>query len=61
MLAAEQNYRKAAETLSKALGVSISHETIHQDVQVAGEHLKKWDKAQPSRAASLAGKGTGAC
>jgi hypothetical protein len=44
MLAAEQTYRKAAETLSQALGVSISHETIHQDVQVAGEHLKKWDK-----------------
>lgn len=43
MLAAEQTYRKAAETLSQALGVSISHETIHQDVQVAGEHLKKWD------------------
>ena len=35
MLAAEQTYRKAAETLSQALGVSISHETIHQDVQVA--------------------------
>lgn len=43
MLAAEQTYRKAAETLSQALGVSISHETIHQDVQVAGEHLKRWD------------------
>lgn len=43
MLAAEQTYRKAAETLREALGVSISHETIHQDVQVAGEHLKKWD------------------
>ncbi|MEW6274938.1 MAG: ISLre2 family transposase [Bacillota bacterium] len=43
LLAAEQTYRKAAETLATALGVSISHETIHQDVQVAGEHLKKWD------------------
>jgi len=43
MLAAEQTYRKAKETLKTALGVSISHETIHQDVQVAGEHLKKWD------------------
>lgn len=42
MLAAEQTYRKAAETL-ELLGISISHETIHQDVQVAGEHLKKWD------------------
>lgn len=43
LLAAEQTYRKAAETLATALGVSISHETIHQDVQVAGEHLKKRD------------------
>jgi len=43
MLAAEQTYRKAKETLESALGVSISHETIHQDVQVAGEHIKKWD------------------
>jgi len=38
MLAAEQTYRKAKETLK-----TISHETIHQDVQVAGEHIKKWD------------------
>lgn len=43
MLAAEQTYRKAKETLKTALEVSVSHETIHQDVQVAGEHLKKWD------------------
>ena len=43
LLAAEQTYRKAAETLD-FLGISISHETIHRDVQVAGEHLKKWDK-----------------
>jgi hypothetical protein len=43
MLAAEQTYRKAKETLETALGVRVSHETIHQDVQVAGEHLKKWD------------------
>jgi hypothetical protein len=43
ILAAEQTYRKAAETL-QLLGIQISHETIHQDVQVAGEHLKKWDE-----------------
>jgi hypothetical protein len=42
ILVAEQTYRKAAETL-ELLGISISHETIHQDVQIAGEHLKKWD------------------
>lgn len=52
-LAAEQSYRKAKETLKTALGVSVSHETIHQDVQVAGEHLKKWDKET-----SLDGTGT---
>jgi transposase-like protein len=34
ILAAEQTYRKAAETL-QLLGIQISHETIHQDVQVA--------------------------
>jgi len=44
MLAAEHTYRKAAETLREVLGVSISHQTIHHDVQIAGEHLKKWDK-----------------
>lgn len=44
MLAAEQTYRKVEETLKTTLGVSISHETIHQDVLVAGEHLKKWDE-----------------
>jgi transposase-like protein len=43
LLAAEQTYRKAAETLD-FLGISISRETIHRDVQVAGAHLKKRDE-----------------
>jgi hypothetical protein len=43
IFASEQTYRKAEETLKTTLGVSINHETVHQDIQVAGEHLKKWD------------------
>jgi len=43
MPAAGQSYRKAKETIKTALGVSISHGTIHQDVQVVGKHLKRWD------------------
>lgn len=43
-LAAENSYRKCSKFLEDIIGVKISHETIRQEVQAAGEHISKWDK-----------------
>lgn len=43
-LAAENSYRKSSRFLKDMLNVSISHESIRQEVQTIGEHIAKWDK-----------------
>jgi hypothetical protein len=43
-LAAENSYRKSSNFLKAMLGVSVSHESIHQEVQAIGEHIANWDK-----------------
>jgi hypothetical protein len=43
-LAAENSYRKSSGFLKEMLNVSMSHETIRQEVQAIGEHIAKWDK-----------------
>lgn len=43
-LASENSYRKSSGFLKDMLSVSISHESIRQEVQIIGEHIAKWDK-----------------
>jgi len=42
-LAAENSYRKSSDFLKSMLKISMSHETIRQEVQSIGEHIAKWD------------------